>query len=287
MKFKCGHYIDMSEQREILCAATCDSERRRSQATIITNNCLAKFRGWDGHDEKRARVIESIRNERLYFSTALGYNDPYDTLMYIDKAGLLEFIEQTLAVQMSQMVLQLEKLPSCTLQEAKPITPTFLRADTEYPLAADYIKRAKYQSSFLRGTRKYEFGANSWDAVTFWMSAHPFEMIFIGGFICDAVKFLIGKVSRLLKRKPVVKSKTRPMVLMVGRFYKKFEQLTHIKKEDCQIVSLKRIRPGVFSVLVRTSTDEKFKVISRTSGAIETLKPIDKALFDSESTYVL
>ena len=73
MKFKCGHYIDMSEQREILCAATCDSERRRSQATIITNNCLAKFRGWDGHDEKRARVIESIRNERLYFSTALGY----------------------------------------------------------------------------------------------------------------------------------------------------------------------------------------------------------------------
>lgn len=99
IKYKCGHYIDMPEQLEILRAATCDSERRRFQATIITNNCLAKFRGWDDNDEKRERVIESIRNGRLYFSTALGYNDPYDTLMYIDKAGLLKFIEQTLAVQ--------------------------------------------------------------------------------------------------------------------------------------------------------------------------------------------
>lgn len=119
------------------------------------------------------------------------------------------------------------------------------------------------------------------------MSVHPFEMIFVGGFIYDVIKFLIGKVSRLLKCTPAVKSKTRPMVLMVGRFYKKFEKLTHIKKEDCQIVSLKRIRPGVFSVLVRTSADEKYKVISRTSGTIETLKPISKVLFDSETTYVL
>lgn len=100
IKYKYGHYIDLPEQREILRTASCDSERRRFQAAIITNNCLAKFRGWDDNDKKRERVIESIRNGRLYFSTALGYNDPYDTLMYIDKVGLLKFIEQTLAVQM-------------------------------------------------------------------------------------------------------------------------------------------------------------------------------------------
>ena len=99
IKYKYGHYIDLPAQREMLYAATCDSERRRFQAAIITNNCLAKFRGWDDNDKKES-VIESIRNGRLYFSTALGYNDPYDTLMYIDKAGLLKFIEQTLAVRM-------------------------------------------------------------------------------------------------------------------------------------------------------------------------------------------
>ena len=236
--------------------------------------------------------------EKLFSRLVSTELSPFEVMEYV---GLCEYYDSRLMVgqtlsfwdmncyseNLSQMVLQLEKLPSCTLQETKPIAPTFLRADTEYPLAADYIKRAKYQSPFLRGTRKYEFGANSWDAVTFWMSAHPFEMIFIGGFICDAVKFLIGKVFRLLKHKPAVKSKTRPMILMVGRFYKKFEQITHIKKEDCQIVSLKRIRPGVFSVLVRTSTDEKYRAISRASGAIETLKPNSKVLFDSETTYVL
>ena len=79
IKYKYGHYIDLPAQREMLYAATCDSERRRFQAAIITNNCLAKFRGWDDNDKKES-VIESIRNGRLYFSTALGYNDPYELL---------------------------------------------------------------------------------------------------------------------------------------------------------------------------------------------------------------
>lgn len=43
IKYKYGHYIDLPEQREILRTASCDSERRRFQAAIITNNCLAKL----------------------------------------------------------------------------------------------------------------------------------------------------------------------------------------------------------------------------------------------------
>lgn len=154
--------------------------------------------------------------EKLFSRLVSTELSPFEVMKYI---GLCEYYDSRLIVgqtlsfwdmncyseSLSQMVLQLEKLPSCTLQETKPIAPTFLRADTEYPLAADYIKRAKYQSPFLRGTRKYEFGANSWDAVTFWMSVHPFEMIFVGGFIYDVIKFLIGKVSRLLKCTPAVK----------------------------------------------------------------------------------
>lgn len=59
IKCKYGHYIDLPEQREILRTASCDSERRRFQAAIITNNCLAKFRGWDDNDKKRERGLLS------------------------------------------------------------------------------------------------------------------------------------------------------------------------------------------------------------------------------------
>ena len=103
MNYTLGHYIDENERAEILRTATDDSMRRKLQAKILTNNCLVKFRGWDGENpntKSRERVIKSIKRGQLFFSTALGYNDPYDTLMYIDKEGLLNFIERALAVQM-------------------------------------------------------------------------------------------------------------------------------------------------------------------------------------------
>lgn len=103
MNYTLGHYIDENERAEILRTAPDDPMRRKLQAKILTNNCLVKFRGWDGENpnaKNRKRVIESIKRGQLFFSTALGYNDPYDTLMYIDKEGLLNFIERALAVQM-------------------------------------------------------------------------------------------------------------------------------------------------------------------------------------------
>ena len=103
MNYTLDHYIDENERAEILRTATDDSMRRKLQAKILTNNCLVKFRGWDGENpntKSRERVIKSIKGGQLFFSTALGYNDPYDTLMYIDKEGLLNFIERALAVQM-------------------------------------------------------------------------------------------------------------------------------------------------------------------------------------------
>lgn len=57
IKYKYGHYIDLPEQSEILRTASCDSECRRFQAAIITNNCLAKFRGWDDNDKKERGLL--------------------------------------------------------------------------------------------------------------------------------------------------------------------------------------------------------------------------------------
>lgn len=50
MNYTLGHYIDENERAEILRTATNDSMRRKLQAKILTNNCLVKFRGWDGEN---------------------------------------------------------------------------------------------------------------------------------------------------------------------------------------------------------------------------------------------
>lgn len=187
-----------------------------------------------------------------------------------------------------QMISRLKDLPNDTLQQKRvPRAPLFLRVDTEFPSDSTDAKKAGYQRPFLRETSKYEFGANNFEAITFWMASNPAAMIFIGGFLWDMCKLVVKKVCRHFGFKPAFKAKSRPMVLMVGRFYRKFEQLTHIRRDDCQIVSLKRVRPGVFSVLVRTITDEKFKVLSRATGTIESLSQIEKSQFDSETAYVL
>lgn len=76
IKYKYGHYIDLPAQREMLYAATCDSERRRFQAAIITNNCLAKFRGWDDNykdnaTRKKIRTGEEAYSDRERFKMEL------------------------------------------------------------------------------------------------------------------------------------------------------------------------------------------------------------------------
>ena len=56
-----------------------------------TDNCLTRFRGWQT-DNDREKVLNALKTGKLYFSTALGYNDPYDTLMYVNYEKLISKI---------------------------------------------------------------------------------------------------------------------------------------------------------------------------------------------------
>jgi len=66
-------------------------ERRALRATVNETNCLSRFRGWKT-DEDKEKVLDALRNNRLYFSTARGYNDPYDTLMYVNQEKFIHNI---------------------------------------------------------------------------------------------------------------------------------------------------------------------------------------------------
>lgn len=88
MEYFLGEYIEDSVQHEVLDTATNKAEYRQYRAAIIRNNCLTKFRGWDKGqigEKSRERVLDSIINEKIFFSTALLSLRRYRSMMAVSK----------------------------------------------------------------------------------------------------------------------------------------------------------------------------------------------------------
>lgn len=52
--------------------------RRKARAALYEKNCVVKYR------RPNDNSISALKDGKLFFSTALGYNDPHDTLMYVN-----------------------------------------------------------------------------------------------------------------------------------------------------------------------------------------------------------
>lgn len=79
-------YIEYEVAEKALLEIPDGPDRRKARAAIHKKNCVVKYRAAD------KRSIEALRQGKLFFSSALGYNDPYDTLMYINYHGLNDSI---------------------------------------------------------------------------------------------------------------------------------------------------------------------------------------------------
>lgn len=79
-------YIEYEDAEKALLEIPDGPDRRIARAAIYKNNCVVKYRAAD------ERSIEALKQGKLFFSSAMGYNDPYDTLMYINYNGLSDSI---------------------------------------------------------------------------------------------------------------------------------------------------------------------------------------------------
>ena len=84
---------------------------RECRAFIINSNCVARYRNLskEGNKKEDEQVINAIEEDKLYFSTALGYNDPYDTLMFIDKKSFYSRVSDCLEKDMDSYLIDLQK----------------------------------------------------------------------------------------------------------------------------------------------------------------------------------
>lgn len=69
-------------------------------------NCLFRYRKLNGAD--REKNIDALKNNRLYFSTPVNFNDPYDNRMYVDK-DKIEFVIREDWKHMDEFLSNMEK----------------------------------------------------------------------------------------------------------------------------------------------------------------------------------
>lgn len=111
-------YIEEDSVKELLNLAKNDSDKRKVKVFILKNNCLARYRDLSDN------TFSALEQDRLYFSTALGYNDPYDTLMYVNRKKLFAYIVSCLNSGMDEYAQK--------LKDANPFWgdfASFLRSD--------------------------------------------------------------------------------------------------------------------------------------------------------------
>ena len=99
-------YFDDNMTKQLLYEVKTAEAKRKMKAFIISRNCVARYRGLL---ENQDRVFKALEQDKLYFSTALGYNDPYDTLMYVNYDELVDFIRYCWEKNMPQYIYGLKE----------------------------------------------------------------------------------------------------------------------------------------------------------------------------------
>lgn len=166
-----------------------------------------------------------------------------------------------------KLLPKIENIAEKEHEEKSPKIYSIFRISERNPGNADGPELPDNKNFFFYTIHRDECGASGFSSAVCWMASHPFEMVFIGGFIYDFCKYVLGL---MLKRFGVSSGCTeaRPIVFKAKVFYKNFCRLTNLKQTEVQIVDLKRKKTGIFRVIVRTIDDKKYKVDAYASGEI-------------------
>lgn len=188
----------------------------------------------------------------------------------------LSFFDIYFFVNCEETITKIQAIPEGTPHYLDKRVPTFLRVEEFNPGIADEAVPLFPSKVFLYSLSRYERGASGYSAIVYWMSTHPLEMVFIGGFLYDCAKIFICKVWSKISGRGIWTSTSKPVVLRLKRFYKNFEALTQINSKDCQIIKIKQMKSGKLNIIVRTVKNEQYQIVTHASGKIEKVAILKK-----------
>lgn len=175
----------------------------------------------------------------------------------------------------SALIKRIKAIPKGADTETPKHTPNVFRVIDFDPGDVVVPEYPVGKRCYLYNLERYECGASSYEALVYWASSHPFEMMFIGGLIFDFSKWLLLKLLTLFgfRKNPTA---MRPLILNAKKLYRNFSKITKIKIKDCQITKLNSVKANTFHVLLRTSTNRSFKLKCHANGSIESIEELSK-----------
>lgn len=172
-----------------------------------------------------------------------------------------------------ELIAKIKSIPSNEAEEECSWAPTLFRVKNFNPGNADSPEYPEDNRRYLFELSRYELGVSSYEAIVLCAASHPLEMMFIGGALYDAFKWLIGKLLVCFGVK-CLNTPRCPVVLNTKKLYRNFARLMQCNERDCQIIKFNRLKVGTFHVKMCTTDGKRFKLKCYVNGKIESLEEI-------------
>lgn len=173
----------------------------------------------------------------------------------------------------NEIISRIKEIPNNTIVENRRKNPCIFRVTKFDPGYADAPVYPQNQNYYLFEIDRYECGASGYEAIVYWASTHPLEMVFIGGVIFDITKWFLSRVLRFFGLNKHIKP-ARPEVLNTKNLYRNFSKVIKENVSHCQITKINRIKTGTFHVKMRTLTGKGFMIKCFWDGSIDSFEEI-------------
>lgn len=156
--------------------------------------------------------------------------------------------------------------------------PTVLKIQEFDPGNADSPFYPNINECYFYKVSRFECGASSFDAIIAYIQKDPILAGVIGSMLFEFCKMLVAKLYKFVNTKKgqdKILPTSQKFYFSAKKFYRNFQQITNVDRTNCQIVRIKKIKNGKFTIIVRTLNGEAFDIKATYSGKIENLNTIN------------
>lgn len=149
--------------------------------------------------------------------------------------------------------------------------------DPQYLIIEKFAPECDYPPSYSSAEKYYFFkfsrfecGASGGSVIIATILQDPILSGLISSFIFEFLKKIVSQLYNYFYK--CNKSQNKNLIKFnVKRFYQEFKKMTNNNRKNCQIVDFEKLKKDKYKILVRTTKNESYEVISDSNGTIKSM----------------
>lgn len=229
------------------------------------------------YEENRFTGLKSLTysitlKTNLTAAEVVDFLEVYDGFSaYVVEGIALSFVDFSCLVISSDAIVSKLKCVPTVDEEPRIVLPGKCIIKIENENNEEVLTRNKNELVYTYS--RYECGASGFgETIIQWVSTHPVEMIFIGGWIWDRAKDIWAFFRNSIFRATASEDKDTPIIFSPRKFHKNLSNLMNLDPFYFQIIDISPITQGKHIITVRTIKNEKYQVIAKANGDIISLE---------------